>query len=371
MMDVLQQLTYIAAMVVKAADADSLEQVLENIAGVSRELVGAKYAALGIPDESGHTHRYFKVSGISQEQVAHIEHLPRHIGLLGAIGRERKTLRLDRIQDDPRSAGFVEGHPHMTSLLGVPIQLGSRLFGILYLSDREDGKPFSQQDQVLIETLAGYAALAIAGSELDEEHRRLALFEERQRISMELHDGVIQSLYAIGMQLDLERSQSGAVEGKDIDQAVRGLNAVIEDIRRYILNLKASDQEQKTVYQTLDEQIHRLHIPQTLTVEINAPESAPPVTAFVFEGICQILHEAASNVIRHADASHILIQAQEIGSEFVLVIQDNGQGFDLAKTNGDGLGLNNIRQRAMMHNGQVEIHSAPGQGTTLTIRVPL
>ena len=155
----------------------------------------------------------------------------------------------------------------MERFLGVPILVGDHLFGMLYLTDRVDGKPFSEQDQWLIETTAGYAALAIAGVELREQQRRVALLEERDRISMELHDGVIQSLYAIGMYLELMRT-SEAVKPEDLTEAIHNLDTVITDIRSYIQNLKARERQAQSLEDSLREIVKRLHVPPTLNVII-------------------------------------------------------------------------------------------------------
>jgi len=370
MNDVLNQLKNIAQAVSYAASASSLERVLENIAQVSLDLVQAKYAALGIPDTKGGL-RYFKVAGITSEEARDISHLPTGRGLLGVIMKERKTLRLENMGDDPRSAGFCANHPAMTSLLGVPILVGDRLYGSLYLCDKIDGGPFTEQDQGIIETMAGYAALAIAGAELAEHSSRLTLLEERERIGMELHDGVIQSLYAIGMRLELARS-SGDLKPADMTQPIADLNAVIEDIRRYILDLKARDQRQKTVLESFTDLLRRLHIPETITADVSAPDDYPPFTPGVFEGICQIAHEAISNTVRHSGATRLDVTARERDNVFEIVIADNGNGFDYdVARRGKGLGLKNIRQRTLLYGGTLIVETTPRKGTTLTINIPL
>lgn len=306
---ILNRLKDMASAVMSAAEAGSLEQVLQRIAHVSGELVNAHYAALGIPDGKGSL-KYFKVAGMSPEQVSRIGHLPVGYGLLGAIMKERKAVRLERMQDDPRSGGFCSGHPTMTSLLGVPIQVGAQLFGILYLCDRLDGQPFSEQDEWLVETIAGYAALAITGLQLSEQQSRLTLLEERERIGMELHDGIIQSLYAVGMHLDLIRTEPSAPV-PTLKPAIADLNTIIEDIRRYILNLKASSYRAGTIYDCLQDVLTRLHIPETVTIEIDAPHTHPPFTPHTFEAICQMVNEAVSNALRHANANSIKISTRE------------------------------------------------------------
>ncbi len=368
--DVLNTLNSIASTVMHAAEARTLEQVLERIAHASRELVNARYAALSVPDERGGL-KYFKVSGMTQQEIEEVAHLPRGEGLLRVIQEKRKTLRLARMADHPRSVGFCAGHPPMTSLLGVPIQVGQQLFGLLYLCDREDGEPFSEQDQWLIEAMAGYAALAIAGAQLSEQQSRVALLEERERIGMELHDGVIQSLYAIGMHLELLR-MSGHVQPDEPQLLIDELNGVIEDIRGYIHNLQRRNHRRESIYESLADLVARLHIPETLTVSIEAPDQEPPFVPATFEAICQIANEAISNAIRHANAHQITVAARQNGNVFQIVITDDGQGFDLNNlSDHTGLGLRNIQQRAQIHDGQVRIESAPHQGTRLTISIPV
>jgi signal transduction histidine kinase len=366
---ILNNLKDIAVSVMYAAEGRTLEKVLERIAQASRELVQARYAALGVPDGSGGL-RYFKVAGMSPEAVKRMGHLPTGRGLLGAIMTERKPIRLADMRNDSRSQGFCEGHPPMTSLLGVPIIVGPRLLGMLYLCDRLDGQPFDEQDEWLVETMAGYAALAIAGADWNEQQTRLTLLEERERIGMELHDGVIQSLYAIGMYLDLLRTDD-EIKPEALSVAINDLNSVIEDIRRYILNLNS--RRNATIYICLREMLDRLRIPNSIKVEIEAPDDQPPFATTTFDALCQIANEAISNAIRHANASRILIRVEQANNEFRIIIADDGEGFDLdtVRQNQTGLGLVNIEQRARLYNGRVQISTEPGRGTTLTIALPL
>ena len=366
----LNRLKDIASAVMSAAEAGSLEQVFERIAQVAGELVNARYAALGIPDNKGGL-KYFKVAGLSQEEIAHIGHLPVGRGLLGAIMQERKAVRLVRMKDDSRSAGFCAHPPPMTSLLGVPIQLGERLFGLLYLCDKLDGQPFTEQDEWLVETIAGYAALAIVGSQLSEQQSRLTLLEERERVGMELHDSIIQSLYAIGMHLQLA-NMADTSQPLDLTPAMHDLDQVIEDIRRFILNLKVTSYRQRTMYEGIRDVLARLHIPESIRVEIDAPDTSPMISPTTFEAVCQMIQEAVSNTLRHANASFVNISTQLDDGLFRVVVVDDGQGFDLnIRKQSSGLGLQNLHQRALLHGGRVQIDSAPGKGTRLSISIPI
>src|SRR5215216_4312890 len=235
---VLGTLKDIAEAVIHAAEAGTLRQVFQQIAYVAQQLVHSRYAALGIPSDHG-TMMYFEVAGLEPDAIKRISHPPIGRGLLGLIIEEREILRLEHMSEHPRSVGFPENHPYMDRLLGVPVQAGTQLFGMLYLTDRLDDQPFTQEDQWLVESLAGYAALAITGTQLSEQHGRLMLLEERERVGMELHDGIIQSLYAIGMQLQLLKLTQPEVSD-EVTKATHSLDTVIEDIRHYILNLKVA-----------------------------------------------------------------------------------------------------------------------------------
>jgi two-component system, NarL family, sensor histidine kinase DevS len=366
----LERLRHIAALVMYAAEANTLPEVLQRIAEVSAELVRARYAALGVPDGKGGL-IYFEVFGITPEQIRRMEHPPIGKGLIGAIMHNQETLRLTRMKDDPRSVGFPAHHPTMTSLLGVPIRVGQHLLGMLYLSDRLDGKPFSEDDETLIETMAGYAALAIAGSELRDQQSRLTLLEERERIGMELHDGIIQALYAVGMNLELLRT-SDRLDPGSLEPPIDNLNEVIEDIRGYIMNLKRRGDRLHTIREYLNDVVRRLHIPAGLKIEIDAPDAQMPFGGPLYDALSQMTNEALSNVIRHASAKCVVLHAYPRGPNFEVTIADDGKGFDPeGAEHKEGLGLRNIRQRARLNGGDVVIDSAPGKGTTVTILLPL
>ncbi|MFZ4814518.1 MAG: GAF domain-containing protein [Phototrophicaceae bacterium] len=364
----LEQLRTIAALVIGAAEADNLPQTLQHIADASRQLIGARYAALGIPDGAGGM-AHFIVSGISPEQVQGIDHPPIGRGLLGLIMNERRVIRMEDLHKHPKAAGFPNGHPSMTSLLGVPIVLGKQLYGMFYLTDRIDGNPFAEEDQWLIEALAGYAALAISSSQLHEQQHQITLLNERTRIGMELHDGVIQSLYAVGMHLDVAR-RTGSLEN-EVEPVMEKLNHVIEDIRRYIMQL--NDKGRPTnIEKCVQHMIAGLAIPSELAVTVEAPDDYPLVSPPVFESVCLMINEMVSNVIRHAQATQLSIRVEQDRDLFSVQVSDNGKGFDYAALNGHrGLGLKNLERRAELYQGHLEMASVVGRGTTITITFPL
>lgn len=366
----LKYLKDMTSSIMHATEAETVGGVLERIAEASRVLVRTRYAALGIPDGKGGL-EYFMFTGIEAEEAQVIGHLPHGRGLLGAIMRERQPIRVEHIANDPRSIGFPAHHPDMDRFLGVPIIVADQLFGMLYLTDRLDGKPFTEQDQWLIETLAGYAALAIAGARLRQQNHQLTLLEERERIGMELHDGVIQSLYAVGMQIQLiHATRSTAPES--LIPVMQNINSVIEEIRGYIQNLKSQSFQQKTISECLHEMVSRLHIPPQIEVIVSAPAGNMPFLPTTFEALAQMANEALSNVIRHADATQIHLSAYQQNNIFTLEIGDNGRGFQADDPDRQvGLGLRNIQQRARLHGGSVIIQSQPEHGTNVLLSLPI
>ena len=146
----------------------SLDDLLKKLAETAASLTGARYAALGVIDESGTGLERFVHTGIDAETVDAIGELPRGNGILGALITDARSLRLTAITDDPRSVGFPPNHPPMRGFLGVPIALRGRAYGNLYLTEKAKG-PFTDEDQELVETLASQAAVAIENARLYED----------------------------------------------------------------------------------------------------------------------------------------------------------------------------------------------------------
>lgn len=145
----------------------SRNAVLERIVNLARQQAGASYAALGMVNEKGKLEKFIPV-GMTHDEINRMAHPPKGLGLIGALREEQRTIRVANIQDDPRSVGFPTHHPEMHSFLGVPIMSGGRLLGQIYLTEKENGGEFTEDDVVVIETLAAYAAVAIENARLFE-----------------------------------------------------------------------------------------------------------------------------------------------------------------------------------------------------------
>ena len=351
----------------------SLDNVLQKIVNSARDLVGARYAALGVTNADG-AMETFVYSGMSVDEAALMDHLPRGFGLLGAIVREKRPIRVPRIEDDPRSAGFPPNHPIMVSFLGVPIVGGRQVFGNLYLTDKLNAPEFTAADQNIVEMFAAHAAIAIQNARLYEQVSRLAVVEERARIGMDLHDGIIQSIYAVGLTLEsVKLVIPGQPDKADklLDRAIEGLNDTIRDIRNFILDLRP-----QRFRGDVDVGISRLvrefqanaMVPVQLDVDQDVVASLPtPVARAIF----LTTQEALANIARHARATQVSVGARRMGGQIELVVVDNGRGFDIDTQNQTiGHGLSNMRARAEELQGSCTIWSEPGQGTRIELSLP-
>ncbi len=354
-----------------------VDKVLQLIVDSARDVVGADYAALAVGDwripGPGSVHR-FVVSGMSREEINQIDHWPHGRGLLGAVIHGQQPIRLRRIQDDPRSVGFPEGHPMMVTFLGVPVMGGGETLGNLYLTDKQGALEFTEADEQIIGMLAAHAAVAIQNARLYSQVERLAILEERTRIGMDLHDGVIQSIYAVG--LTLESTRLALPNGTDevstlLDTAIEGLNDAIRDIRNFILDLRprrfAGD-----VQQGLAQLVREFQANTMVPVSIDIPERLEDLPLPVGRAIFLTTQEALANVARHARAKNVGISLKYSANNVALIIQDNGRGFDATNESlRVGHGLANMQARAESLHGTFQIEATPDKGVSVILSLPL
>jgi len=367
----LQMIDALSRAVAAVTSELSLPRTLQAIVDIACELAGARYAALGVPNDDG-TLKAFITTGMDAAVAGAIGHEPRGRGLLGAILESDDPIRLDNLHDDPRSGGFCANHPDMTRLLGVPIISRGERLGNLYLTDPLDGEPFSEDDERMIMLLANHAAIAIENARLSEQLQQLAQSRERDRIGMELHDGVIQSVYAVGMKLEILRGQFPMTPEQEhqYQGVIEDLNQIIEDIRLYIRNLRTARDEQATFGQRLDNLARHFKDFSQVDVIVDVPSSLRTLNEKQRHSLSQIAREALSNVARHAAATQVRLKVREAGSNLVMTISDNGRGFDPEKIdNPNSFGLRNMDQRARRLGGTLLIES-DNSGTTISVQIP-
>ena len=352
-----------------------LERVLQLITDRVRELAHAEFAALGIVDADGYLERFI-TSGLSRADRERIGPLPRGHGLLGVIVREAAPVRIHDIATDPRRYGFPPHHPEMHSLLGVPIGNKGKSIGRLYLTNKQPSGDFTEDDERMVEMFALHAGIAIENARLHEQVQRLAIVEERERIGRDLHDGIIQSIYAVGLSLEdvpdlMEDEPEEAA--RRVERAIDSLDQSIRDIRNFIFGLRPELLEQAGLVGGLAALADEFRVNSMVDVELRT--ASVDESALASEQITQMLsiaREGLSNIARHSKASQAVIDVSSDGSTMHLEIRDNGVGFDPHVQHGPShQGLVNIRDRAASAGGNLTIESVPGSGTRIILAVPL
>lgn len=370
-------LAAVSEAVLGVAGDRTVAAVLERLAAAARHLAGARYAAIGIPDDDGDGFAQFIHVGMSDDLVEAIGPLPKTHGLLGSMLVDPGPYRTADVRADPRFTWWPAAHPRMRSFLGVPIVFKGDVVGAFYLADKESGPGFTDADESLIGLLAAHAAVAIENARLYEQSRELSMVEERNRIARELHDATAQTLFSIRLAADAALGSLPA----DPDRARHELATVRElagaaaaELRSLIFALQPPSLAADGLVAALGKHLDLLGRAHRLDVALVA-DGVGPLPAGLEADLYRLAQEALTNVVRHAAATSVTVTlsvSRDPGS-ITLTVADDGAGFDPA-TRGiraHRLGLTSMAARAARHGGSTRVESSPGAGTTVTAEVPL
>lgn len=357
-----------------------LERVLQDVVNEASMLVGARYGAIACARESPHLEA-FVTYGITPEERDLIGPAPSGHGILGIPIASGESLRLENISADPRSAGFPPHHPPMTRLLAVPIATKSGIVGNLYLSDKHDGSPFTPTDEDSLRRFASLAAIAIENAALHEQVQVLAITGERERIAREMHDSLAQVLAWVNTKSQaalayLGRNNPDAARGQ-IEQLAQSAREAYVDVREGIFALRsATVTADLDFFESLAGYIDRWRVQHGIPVTLRVHPDLNPhgLTSLAEIHVLRLIQEALTNVRKHAHASAIAIEFMPAGVQWHLTIRDDGVGFDPAgSARGEipRFGLSTMRERAEAIGGTFELTSAPGQGTTIGVTIPV
>jgi signal transduction histidine kinase len=349
-----------------------LTHLLRTMISEACSLVGARYGALGVLNESRTGLEQFLTVGLDEEAERAIGARPTGRGVLGHLITDPVHLRLARISEHPDSYGFPPNHPPMTSFLGVPVRVRDEVFGNLYLTDKIGAERFSDEDEALAEALALATGIAIQNHRLHERVRSLSVLEDRGRIARDLHDRVIQRIYAVGMSL------AGAARLDDLPQvhdrvehAVDALDSTITEIRTAIFELGDTSLPgglRDAVVQLADELTPMLGSRPEVRFVGPLDNTVPTRVA---DHILAVVREALTNAAKHAGASRCSVEIS-VDDDLVLVeIIDNGRGLEIDPAGAVGHGLMNLRNRAEKLSGTFEILSIETGGTRLSWSAPV
>jgi signal transduction histidine kinase len=356
------------AVITVGSDLD-LETVLRHIVESAVALVDARYGALGVLDESGTALAQFLTVGLDASTYAAIGPLPKGHGILGLLIRDPRPIRLPDLAEHPDSYGFPPHHPPMTSFLGVPVRVRDQVFGNLYLTDKTSAEVFTDIDEELVIGLAAAAGVAIENARLHIRVRELALLEDRERIARDLHDTVIQRLFATGLRLQgAARLTQRPEVAERITQAVDDLDLTVKHIRTAIFGLEASRRTAGGLRSRV----------LSLAAEAGGALGFDPQVLFdgpvdsidddVATEVLAVLREALANAARHAGATRVEVELTA-DADVVLRICDNGRGLPPDRRAG-GKGLANMEIRAVRLGGSLRAGPAADGGTVIEWRIP-
>ena len=382
-----QSLRHLLHAVLSIGSGLEINAVLQRIIEAAVELVDARYGALGVLDESGTRLSDFLTVGLDADQRAKIGNLPEGHGILGLLIVEPKPIRLPDLTEHPDSYGFPPGHPPMRSFLGVPIRVRGVVFGNLYLTDKKSAEVFTDIDEELVVALATAAGVAIENARLHARVGEMAMLEDRERIAQDLHDTVIQRLFATGLGLQgaarlAERPEVVA----RIEQAVEDLDLTVKHIRTAIFGLERTRPQTEGVRRRL----------LALTAEAAGSLGFEPRVLFdgpvdaavgddaLAADLLATLRESLANVAKHAGASSVDVTVRATDASLVLEVLDDGRGLSAPSGDGDGdggvdrgyasggHGVGNMAKRAERWGGSCEVaaRTDDGRGTRVTWRIP-
>jgi signal transduction histidine kinase len=345
----------------------SLASVLQGIIESTCRLVDARYGALGVLDDEGRLSTLATV-GVDSSTRDAIGRLPEFHGVLGKLTTDLAPLRTRDVREHPDSYGFPENHPLMQSFLGVPIR-GHDAVGNLYVAEKQGADEFTEEDERAAGALAAAAGVAVDNDRLRQRLRDIALLEERERIARDLHDKVVQRLFAAGMSLQtaLPLTTRSEVSSR-IAEAIEDLDETIREIRYTIFALERPSERgvRIDIFAQVDGAREALGFSPDL--KLDGPIDVV-VTDEIAEHLLATLQETLSNAAKHARPSRVDVLVRA-GTDVVVRVEDDGVGLpqDLERKSG----LKNIEQRATALGGSCTTRRAKKRGGTIVEwRVPL
>jgi signal transduction histidine kinase len=345
-----------------------LQSLLNTTIDTAVELTSARYGALGVINRHGRIVE-FHHRGISESLADRIGQPPTGRGILGDITQHGTVVRVDDVAGHVGYTGLPPKHPDMSSFLGVPVKVRDKIFGNLYVTEKTGG--FTEQDEFAVKALAVAAGAGIDSIRMAQELRDNAVREDRDRIAREVHDSIIQNLFAVGLGLQTDATGSAdAPELRDtMDSAAIAIDASIAELRRLIYDLHGDLQTRGSLAVEIEELVGRLGGPYDVPVVVTAHGRIPELDVSRIDDALQIVREAVANSLRHSGATSITVSFSADERSLLLSIVDNGHGFDVANAPW-GLGLTNMRTRTRRAGGKLVIDSITAAAHPLRHRYP-
>jgi two-component system sensor histidine kinase DevS len=352
-----------------------LDRLMEDMLDRVMSLFEAEAGEIFLLDEAEGLYRKAIHLGKDPEVFWEVDRFRIGEGLIGKVAQSGEPQWTNDLKNEVNFLRTSVVERGFQTLVAVPLKAPGKIPGVLSFALKHK-RVIGEREVGLLRAIGAGVGISVENARLYRQARRLAVLEERERIGMDLHDGIIQSIYAVGLTMDYTRllvqdQVPDAVE--KIDQAIDGLNKAIRDLRTYILDLQpskvAADDVEKALEVLVREFKANTLVDAELIIEDSVVERIPAtVTAELF----QIAREALANTAKHAKATRVLVSLREKSPETVsLQVIDNGLGFELdAENELLGHGLSNMSQRTKKLGGTLEVDASPGEGTTITVRFP-
>jgi two-component system, NarL family, sensor histidine kinase DevS len=343
-------------------------ELLGVVVRQARELAGADLATLTVPASEDRL-VVEAADGLDADRLRGAV-FPVEGSVSGEVLRTGKTVALADASADDRSSQPMVGGARVGPAVFVALAARGRRFGTLQVANAVGGPPLREAAIGLLEGFAEQAAVALEYARLQGELQRLVVLEDRERIAKELHDGVIQALFAVGMGLQGTAILAGDAELRGrIQNAVEELDRVIRDLRNYIFGLRPGILADRQLDQALGRLVEEFQQRSgVVTVAEIDPNAAAELSGKAAD-LIQLAREALSNVSRHAGAATCRVSLYLVEDGAVLEVDDDGRGFDPAQV-ASGQGLRNLRERAEGLGGRAEIASGDGEGTNVRVTLP-
>src|SRR6202171_4544923 len=344
------------------------DDLLHLVARRARELVDADLATLAIPTDEPGMLRIAVADGSHAEDLIGME-VPVDGSVSGDVIKTGRPVSVADASKDPRTYEAMIRQGQIGPAVFVPLSRGGQAIGTLTVAHLIGGAPFEDEAMLLVATFADQAALALEYARAQIELQRLVVMDDRERIATELHDGVIQSLFAVGLGLQATamRLTDPQTEAR-LEEAVREIDRAIRDLRNYIFGLRPGILADRHLDQALRDIADDFAAKNGIAITVDIDPAVEADLSSSAGEIVQLAREALSNIGGHARATNAHMGLTRAGTTVVLEIRDDGKGFDAnRRQRADHQGLANLRKRANSLGGEVQIHSGVKIGTTVRI----
>jgi two-component system sensor histidine kinase DevS len=357
------------------ADTSEIDKILEKTLDYVMSYLGVEAGEIFLTEEDGLSLHMAMHRGEAAEAFWTKDQFRLGEGFVGMVAESAKPIATNSLQQDVRFLRRDVVNAGFQCLACIPLLAHTNVIGVMGVATRKM-QQLEPREINLLCSIGTWAGTSIENVRLNQQARRLAVLEERERIGMDLHDGIIQSIYAIGLSLDYARleveTNPRQALGK-LDQAIEGLNGIIRDIRTYIMDLRPFQLRGENLMDSLQRLIENTRANTRLKISLNGPDNGSLVLpAAISTALFHISQEALANIAKHAVAHQAKISLWQADRRVLLEITDDGVGFDTSKVSLVlGHGLANMRTRARKMGGDIEVVSEPGKGTSVLTWIPL